>query len=201
MNKILVSLLMLPLFTSAYAAGDAAAGESKTALCQGCHGATGNAATPSWPSLAGQHASYIEKQLADFKDGSRKNDTMAPMAMGLSKQDMADIAAYYETQKLEKNDAGASGEQIAKGKRIYNGGILSTNIPACASCHSGNGIGNSLAKYPALNGQNAAYIAQQMENFKDGSRANDHNSMMRDIASRMTSTEIEAVAAYLNNLD
>ena len=89
----------LLLSASAGAAGVAAAGKSKSAICGACHGADGNSANPLWPKLAGQHAPYLVKQLKDFKSGARKDPVMAPMAAPLSDQDMENLAAYYASQK------------------------------------------------------------------------------------------------------
>lgn len=71
---------------------------AKIGQCIGCHGAGGNSVVPTFPKLAGQHASYTEKQLKDFRDGYRKNATMAPFAKGLTDQEIKDIAAYYAAQ-------------------------------------------------------------------------------------------------------
>lgn len=81
------------------AAGDAAAGKAKSAVCTACHGADGNSTNPLWPNLAGQHAAYMVKQLKDFKSGARKDPMMAPMAAPLSETDMENLAAYYASQK------------------------------------------------------------------------------------------------------
>lgn len=89
----------LVLSAGAQAAGDAAAGKAKSAVCAACHGADGNSANPLWPNLAGQHAAYMVKQLKDFKSGVRKDPVMAPMAAPLSDQDMENLAAYYASQK------------------------------------------------------------------------------------------------------
>jgi cytochrome c553 len=83
----------------AAAAGDAAAGKAKSAVCSACHGADGNSTNPMWPKLAGQHAPYLVKQLKDFKSGARKDPVMAPMAAPLSEQDMENLAAYYASQE------------------------------------------------------------------------------------------------------
>jgi cytochrome c553 len=84
---------------SAWAAGDAAAGKAKSAICGACHGANGNSSNPMWPNLAGQHAPYLVKQLKDFKSGARKDPVMAPMAAPLSDQDMENLGAYFASQK------------------------------------------------------------------------------------------------------
>ncbi|MCB1744460.1 MAG: cytochrome c [Gammaproteobacteria bacterium] len=85
----------------AQAAGDAEAGKSKASTCIACHGVDGNSTNPEWPKLAGQHARYIVLQLKAFKAGERKNPLMSPMAANLSEQDMEDLAAYYESQKMK----------------------------------------------------------------------------------------------------
>jgi cytochrome c553 len=100
MKKFILAVAATTLMTStAFAAGDAAAGKAKVAMCAACHGATGVSAIPTYPNLAGQKEAYILKQLKDFKSGARKDPTMSAMAMGLSEEDMANIAAYYATLK------------------------------------------------------------------------------------------------------
>lgn len=89
----------LVLSVGANAAGDAAAGKSKSAVCAACHGATGTSANAIWPNLAGQKEAYLLKQLKAFKSGARKDPMMAPMAAPLSDQDMQNLAAYYASQK------------------------------------------------------------------------------------------------------
>ena len=76
-------------------AADAAAGKSKSATCVACHGPAGVSVNPMWPNLAGQKDMYLAKQMKDFRDGNRKDPVMAPMAMSLSDEDIANLAAYY----------------------------------------------------------------------------------------------------------
>jgi cytochrome c553 len=80
-------------------AGDPAAGERKTTMCQGCHGIPGyKTAFPEVyhvPRLGGQHAAYIVKALQEYKAGNRTHPSMRAIAAGLSDKDMADLAAYY----------------------------------------------------------------------------------------------------------
>ena len=80
-----VFVIVTALFTGLLAGsvsgqGDAAAGQAKSALCATCHGADGNSAIAMNPKLAGQNASYLVKQLNDYKSGARVNATMAAMA-------------------------------------------------------------------------------------------------------------------------
>jgi cytochrome c553 len=98
MKNFLVATLsgMLLVGTSvAMAAGDAAAGKAKSAVCAGCHGANGISAAPIYPNLAGQKEAYLVAQLKAFRDGTRANAIMAPMAKPLSDADIDNLAAYY----------------------------------------------------------------------------------------------------------
>ena len=90
---LLVVISSLPLVS--YAAGDAAAGKTKAALCAACHGAEGISPNDLWPNLAGQKQGYLIKQIKAFKDGSRKDPMMSPMAGTLSDDDVANVAAYF----------------------------------------------------------------------------------------------------------
>lgn len=82
----------------AIAAGDAAAGKEKAAICQSCHGPDGNSPTPQFPKIGGQHAKYIVQTLEDYKTGARQDPVMASFAVALSKQDREDLAAWYASQ-------------------------------------------------------------------------------------------------------
>ena len=96
MNK-LVSLMVagaMAAASSVAVAGDAAAGKALYAKCQACHGANGISANPMWPNLAGQKDKYVIKQLKAFRDGTRKDPMMAPMAKPLSDADIENLAAY-----------------------------------------------------------------------------------------------------------
>jgi len=99
MIKKLLIISGLALTAINVQAADIEAGKAKTGMCAACHGAAGISAIPMYPNLAGQKAMYLEKQLKDFKSGARKDPVMAPMSMGLSDADMANIAAYYASLK------------------------------------------------------------------------------------------------------
>jgi cytochrome c553 len=193
------ALVMFGAVSTAHAAGNAAAGQGKAAACGACHGATGSATTmPVYPKLAGQHASYIAKQLADFKSGTRNDPIMMGMSAALSEEDMADIAAYFASQETSIGSADA--EQVATGKKIYEAGDKSKGLAACMACHGPSGAGNPGAAFPALSGQNVDYVVKTLKDFRTETRANDANKMMRDIAAKMSDKDIAAVAAYINAL-
>ena len=99
MKSFFFALLISLLFASSSAiAGDAAAGKAKSVVCSACHGATGISVNPMWPNLAGQQEQYLVKQIKAFRDGTRKDPTMAPMVAALSDEDIANLAAYYAAQ-------------------------------------------------------------------------------------------------------
>lgn len=178
--------------------GDADAGATKAAPCAACHGARGVSVNPEWPSLAGQHAAYIVMQLEAYKDGSRQNVLMTPMAMPLDDDDRADLAAYYAAQELAGGTADPA--LVSLGQRVYRGGNTQTGVSACAGCHGPSGYGNPGAKMPRLAGQQATYVANQLRLYKTGERRSDMNQMMRNVAAAMSDDEIEAVASYVQGL-
>ena len=170
-----------------------------TKVCAACHAADGNSASPANPVLAGQHAEYIAKQLADFKaNKDRKNPVMFGMAAQLSPQDMQNLGAYFETQK-PKSRAAKDPALVKLGQQIYRGGIMAKGVAACASCHGPNGAGIP-AQYPRVAGQYAEYSTLQLQGFRAGDRANDPTSMMRVIAGKLSDGEIKAVAEYIAGL-
>jgi len=201
MNKWLVFAAVFYLaggVSQAIAAGDAAAGKAASAACAGCHMADGNSVNPDWPKLAGQGVPYLTKQLHDFKDGDRKNATMAPMAMGLSDQDINNLAAYFSSQTMSQG--AADKDLVDLGQKIYRGGNPASGVAACIGCHGPNGAGNPSAGFPRLAGQHAKYVETQLHNFASGERNNDAGKMMRNIAGKMTAKEIQAVASYVQGL-
>ncbi len=195
--RILVALLGLAVTSLAHASGDAAAGKVRAAACAACHGEDGNSPNPVWPKLAGQHASYLVKQLQDLKAGTRKDPMMGPMAMGLSSTDMANLGAWYSSQKVKAGSVDKA--QAALGEKLYRGGNRTTGLPACMSCHGPDGAGVPPA-FPALSGQHAEYTAKQLTAFRSGERSNDAGKMMRDIAAKLSEAEIKALAAYISAL-
>lgn len=192
--SLLVSLPVLAI-------GDADAGQGKAALCAACHGADGNSVVPNWPKLAGQHAPYLERQIGLIKSGLRPVPEMAGIAIGLSDQDMADLAAYFSSQT---NNAGLTDETLrAAGELLYRSGNPETDIPACMSCHGPAGEGNPLSGYPQLAGQHAVYSEKMLTGFRAGTTwgADDSSSkIMTDVANRLTDAEIKAVASYIQGL-
>lgn len=199
MRILLISLMMSAGLISTATAADADAGKEKAATCAACHGPDGNSLVAMFPKIAGQGAPYIVKQLMDIRDGERSVPEMIPFVTGVSDEDFEDMAAYYTSQTIT---AGAADEKLVDlGERIYRSGNEEKGIPACMGCHGPQGNGVALAKYPALAGQFAEYTEAQLTDFSMGERTNDGDArIMRDIAERMHTKEIEAVASYIQGL-
>jgi cytochrome c553 len=209
------SLGLVAASHGAMAAGDAAAGEAKTAMCAGCHGADGNSLAPNFPKLAGLGEKYIIKQLNDIKNGRAKGGRdvveMTGMLNALSDQDMADIAAFFSSKPMQLSgskdiqvqaSSGIKVDGLELGARVFRAGNLKTAVPACTGCHSPTGQGNAPAGYPRIGGQHAAYIEKQLRAFRSGDRWNDGDQkIMREVAENMTDAEIIAVSNYIAGLN
>jgi cytochrome c553 len=165
-------------------------------VCAACHAADGNSVVSLNPKLAGQHPDYLLKQLTNFKEGKRANPVMGPMAASLSKEDMQNLANYFASQRVTLGKAKSNGVG-SLGEKIYRGGIATTNVPACASCHGANGAGLP-KQFPRLAAQHADYTLAQLRAFRLGERAN--APMMMAIAQKMTDAEMQAVADYMQGL-
>lgn len=202
-----VSALAFAQEPATQAASPAAPGDTPAVVknvCAACHGADGNSPIPANPNLAGQHAAYIMKQLHNFQaspDGqpaSRQNPVMNGMAAGLSAEDIKTVAAYFSKQTL-KPDVAKDEKLVTEGRKIWRGGDLKKGIPACAGCHGVAGAGLP-AQYPLLAGQHPDYLIAQLKQFRDGTRTNDPEAVMRTIAAKMTDQQMSAVADYAAGL-
>ena len=202
MKKLATLALILGtalLATGAAADGDAQAGKNKAAtVCAACPGADGTSVSPQFPKLAGQNASYIAAQLANFKSGKRQNPIMSGQAAGLSEQDMQNVAAWFSSQTASTGEAEAG--SVKQGETLYRNGNKDENVPACVACHGPTGAGNFPMKVPALAGQHSAYVVSQLQAYAAGTRTTDPNKMMETVASRLTPAEMQAVASYIEGL-
>jgi cytochrome c553 len=195
--RFLVCLMLAGGVSLAQAEGNPSAGKTKAEACGGCHGADGNSSAPIFPKIAGQHASYIAKQLHDFKSQKRPDPTMSALAEPLTDQEIQDLAAYYAQQKIRIE----KGAPNPLGEKIYRAGNPETGVPACIGCHGPGGNGNPQAVFPQVNGQYAAYVEKILKDFKTGARGNDMNGMMRTVGAKMSEAEINAVADYISSLE
>jgi cytochrome c553 len=175
--------------------GQAERGKALHAACVDCHGATGVSPSPDFPDLAGQDPLYTYKQLHDYKSGVRVNPLMQGYVAGLSERDMADLAQFYARQKRGGGNATPVPDAGAMALvKLGDGGRM---LVACVYCHGVGGSGNpGMYGMPALEGQNGAYLQQTLHAFASGERHNDVYRAMRDVARRLSPTEIAWLASY-----
>ncbi len=206
MRKILIAgVVVLGLGGHGVWAADAAAGATKAAACSACHGQDGNSAVATFPKLAGQSARYLSQQMQAIKTGTRPVPAMAGQLDNHSKQDIDNIAAYYASKTASVNQA--KKELVAKGEQIFRGGIRDKGVPACAACHAPDGSGNAPAGFPRLGGQHADYVAAQLKAYRaaadgdaSGRTTDGDTKPMRDVAARLSDSEIAALANYVSGL-
>lgn len=197
--RLLACLALLSgiaLLPPAHAADLSRAVEIVEAKCFICHGSEGESSSPVFPRLAGQHANYVERQLADYKSGKRKNDTMQAMASDLTAEEMRLLGMYFES-KPTRTHAVADPELAQVGRFVYNRGNPFSGVAACADCHGAAGHGTD--RLPRVGGQHAQYVENQLKAFSKRERTND-NAVMHTIASKLSELELKAVASYISGL-
>ena len=172
------------------ARGEALAGEGK---CRKCHGDAGVSEDPEDVNIAGLSASYIYKQLADYKDKNRDDRDMYKAMKDLGGQQMADLAVWFAAQAPAQPaaDRNMSPEVM---KLVFQGDPTRL-LKACASCHGRDGGGGQF-DHPALTGQHQEYFVYTLTEFREGDRTNDIYARMRTVAEALTEEEIDALAAY-----
>lgn len=172
-------------------------------FCASCHGDTGVAPTQNWPHLAGQKAAYTAKLLLDYRDRRHLPNQgaalMHDIAVMLTPQQIADVAAYYAVQTAPQGDGTPRPTPKLNPEQLVRKGDPSRLITPCASCHSTRGQGGKL-EAPALAGQNPLYFVRTMLDYQTGHRGNDAANGMRAFAQRLSREEIEALATYYADL-
>jgi cytochrome c553 len=178
--------------------------KAKTDYCKTCHGVSGQGFRGSFPMprLAGQQPEYLKNQLQAFIDRRRTNPVMFNVAHVLSPPMLEGLSSYFKNLD-PKPLGGAPKELMAEGKKIYEEGIPSAEVPSCASCHGPDAKGADA--FPRLAGQLHDYIYRKLTNWdkergQDKSKP-DNSAIMQPIAHDLTEAQIKAVAAYLSYLE
>ncbi|MCC8364222.1 cytochrome c4 [Lysobacter sp. A6] len=195
--------------------GDAKKGATLAGTCAACHGLDGNPTDPQYPRLAGMPERYIAHQLALFKSGERNTGmaaVMKPFADPLSAQDMRDLGAHFATQKAGAGVADdtpiATGPNAGMkfyevGERLFRQGDVARGIPACMACHGPSGAGNPGPAYPAIAGQQSAYVQRRLEEYRTGTTTAKEPhlfNVMAAVAKPLTDEEIQSLASYVQGL-
>lgn len=182
------------------------------ANCAACHGANGVSVAPAQPNLGGQNVKYLYKQLVNFKMKVRRNGVMEAQLVGLTQQDLADVAGYYASQAPWTPGYGNKATYAAA-QKLYLGGDKSRGIIPCAGCHDPKGSGNAWAAFPRIGGQHATYLANQLRAFRaagredegmmaDQVRTNDsakkgEKGMMQMVAAKLSDKDIKILSEFL----
>lgn len=196
MNRVL-GIVLLTLILGAAEADEAAerAKQIVAEKCHLCHGSEGESSSAIYPRLAGQHAEYIAKQLADFKAG-RRTGTMNEMAADLTEEEMLALGHYFAS-KPPKSHRVRDKAFEAVGYYLYHKGNSYSGVAACKSCHGEAGKGTQ--NLPRLAGQHKRYLVGQLQDFNKRARTND-NAVMHSIASKLTEFEMQALASYISGM-
>jgi cytochrome c553 len=176
------------------AQGNPGRGAASATTCNNCHGVNGVSNDAAIPNLAGQSVAAIYKQLADFKEGRRNAAVMGVYVEPLSQAAMVDLAAYYASLPnllIEATTVSESAYPVAH--QLVELGSPMRSVASCASCHGPLGLTFGA---PNLQGQQRAYLVQQMQALKAGSRHNDISEQMRGVARQLTEEEIATLAAF-----
>lgn len=169
-------------------------------VCSNCHGIDGNSTSPNFPKLAGQQEAYFIAQLKDFRSHGRYDpegfEYMWGISRSLTDEQIKGLAAYFAQQTPTPNPPGNT-QRLSTGKDIFEKGIPSQNVPACAVCHGAQGQGN--ATFPRIADQHADYIIKQLQVFQR-TEQRPEGAVMKQITHSLTDEEMQTVAAYLNSM-
>ena len=197
-SRVLAALLCLQ--GAAWGADGAAQMQRGEELVMGrcflCHGATGDSSSPLYPKLAGQNVEYMLKQLRNFKRGERESSDMRKVVADMDDNDMQAAAFFFSRQQPSRGNS-AYAEMRALGEKLFSQGDPARGLKSCRECHGDNGAGS--ATLPRIAGQHTLYIETQLTLFEERKRTND-NAQMQDVAKRLTTDEVRAVAEYLRSL-
>jgi cytochrome c553 len=178
--------------------------EAKIAYCKTCHGVSGQGFRGSFPMprLAGQQPEYLENQLQAFIERRRTNPVMFNVAHVLSPSMLTALATHFKDLN-PKPLGGAPKELVAAGKKIYDEGVPSAEVPPCATCHGPEAKGADA--FPRLAGQLNDYVAKKLLNWskergQDPAKP-DTSAVMQPIAHNLTEAQVQAVAAYVSYLE
>jgi len=163
---------------------------SRAAVCAACHGDGGNSTITTNPILAGQNARYLYLQLRDFQEGRRSDPQMSPMAAGLSRDEMRELADYFSAQKARPQTFKVDNDKARLGKQ-------KADETLCTMCHMGGFKGQN--EIPRVAGQHYDYTVKQLLAFKARSRTNDAGNMT-SVANTLNDKDIDNLAHYLAGL-
>jgi cytochrome c553 len=175
--------------------------EARVQGCVTCHGNNGQGTADGYfPRIAGKPAGYLYNQLIAFRDGTRRYVPMNYLVAYLPDPYLREIAEHFSKLRppfAPKQAAQADAATIARGKTLVAGGDPAKQIPACAACH-GESLTGMEPGVPGLVGLRPTYIAAQLTRWRVGERRAAEPDCMKRIASRLSESDIAAVAAFMS---
>ena len=166
--------------------------------CVNCHGVSGRSISPTFPNLAAQTVPYLEAQLRAFRDQTRADPDALSFMWGMASQlndaTIEAISTYYAAQAPARAKTGDA-KLTARGKQIFEEGVTSQGVPACATCHGPQARGDNI--FPRLAGQHADYLVKQALAIQRGLRA---APVMHEVIKDLSQDQMRAVATYLESL-
>ncbi len=207
-TRSIIAIALIPFFAGCSTTersrnlGDPAVPAKTVALqvCSNCHGVDGNATSPNFPNLAAQREAYIVAQLNSFRSHNRTDPAGFEYMWGLSKhlsdEQIKGLATYFGSQTPAPGAPGLP-TVISDGKQIFENGVPTKSIPACTSCHGEQGQG--IGAFPRLASQHADYLVKQLLVFQRTDERPE-GAVMKQIAHELTTSNMQAVAAYLQAL-
>ncbi|MGA1724557.1 MAG: c-type cytochrome [Burkholderiaceae bacterium] len=179
--------------------GNVQAGQSKAAMCIGCHGIAGYQNSfpeiHKVPKIAGQTAGYLQAALLAYQKGERKHPTMRGIAGSLNEQDMADLAAFYAQLAPEVSVPEQAPKASAKVQALFARG-------GCVACHGANYNKPLTPAYPKVAGQHADYLYVALKSYQVQGNAvvGRNNAIMAGIVKQFNLNELKAMADHLAGL-
>ena len=175
-------------------AGDPQRGKAlaKEHRCKKCHGKTGISDENDTPNIAGLPRAYAFKQMFDYKNRRRHDKSMRSRCQKITLENIADLAAWFETQKMEPMMGVAASKTVPE---LVNKGDMSRLLLPCRTCHNKQGTGRGQL-VPRIGGQKREHFVDMMMAYKEAERTNDDYGVMRFIAERLSDDEIEQLALY-----
>jgi cytochrome c oxidase subunit 2 len=180
-----------------------AAGSAEFEICQSCHGTRGQGTTAlAAPRIAGLDASYVARQLTDFRAGRRGGTgagspgaQMAAIAQSLDEAAIGRVSGYVERLPEAPGEATIGGDRVA-GAALYS---------PCGACHGVRAEGGPAMGAPRLAGMSDWYLVRQLEAFRAGQRGSDASGSlsapMRAMAASLADGQaVRDVIAYATSL-
>jgi cytochrome c553 len=183
--RISVPAAAVVALASAAAAQDGFDVEAAAAVCTSCHGEEGVPIEPDYPVIWGQQFYYIYVQLKDYNSGLRANEIMGPQAAELDREQMKALATYFSEKAWPAIPPERDAAKIARGEGVAESG-------ECSSCHN-TYMGDS--RVPRLEGQQEAYLARTMHEFK--AKVRNNAPAMGSLMRTFEDADIDALAGFL----